>query len=267
MAVPELTYALKLKLIEWACAFAWADLEVQPEERALILKLMEQLQIEEPEDRKKVIQWLKRPPPVDDLDPYSIPRSAREIFVKECEEVIRADGVIKAEEAESLAILRKVLFGDEVGAMKTTGSGDGGGPRGAVIGQLNKILQLELAGVSRYLHYSFLVFGPNRIPIVSFFREQANEGIQHAIMMGEKITAFGGHPTIVVQNPPEPPKHDVRTLLAESLEFERGGLQEYKNLLKMVGDDVALEELVRGQIRAETEHCEEVEKMLRELAK
>ena len=139
--------------------------------------------------------------------------------------------------------------------------------RSAIIEQMNRILQLELAGVSRYLHYSFLVFGPNRIPIVSFFREQANEGIQHGVMIGEKITSFGGHPTITVENPPEPAKHDVRSLLQESLEFERKGLQAYKDLLKLVGDDVALEELTRSQIRAETEHCEEVEKMLRDVAK
>src|SRR5438132_9185571 len=125
MGSPELSYELKLKLIEWACAFAWADLEVQPEERELILKLMEQLDIQEADDRKKVIQWLKKPPPVDDLDPYSIPRSAREVFVRECEEVIRADGVIKPEEAESLALLRKVLFGDARGAKMNMASKDG----------------------------------------------------------------------------------------------------------------------------------------------
>ena len=115
------------------------------------------------------------------------------------------------------------------------------------------VRQLELAGVSRYLHYSFLVFGPNRIPIVSFFRGQANEGIAHAVMIGEKITSFGGHPTIVVETPPEPEKHDVRSLLQESLDFERRGVGEYRKLLAMCGDDIALEELTRSQIRAETE--------------
>ncbi len=135
--------------------------------------------------------------------------------------------------------------------------------RNAIIAQLNEILKLELAGVSRYLHYSFLVFGPNRIPIVNFFREQANEGIAHAILVGEKITAYGGHPTIHIESPPEPEKHDVRSLLAESLEFEKKGLEAYRKLLSMCGDDVALEELTRGQIRSETEHIEEVEKMLR----
>ena len=38
---------------------------------------------------------------------------------------------------------------------------------------LNKILELELAGVVRYTHYSFMVFGHSRIPIVSWLRDQA----------------------------------------------------------------------------------------------
>jgi len=134
----------------------------------------------------------------------------------------------------------------------------------AVVEHLNKILQMELAGVSRYLHYSFMVFGPNRIPIVSFFRAQATEGMTHAIAMGEKITAYGGHPTIRVENPPESGKHDVRSLLQESLDFERSGVGLYRQLLDMADGDIALEELTRAQVRAETEHCEEVEKMLRE---
>ena len=42
-----------------------------------------------------------------------------------------------------------------------------------VVELLNRILEHELAGVVRYTHYSFLVFGYNRIPIVSWLREQS----------------------------------------------------------------------------------------------
>jgi bacterioferritin len=256
----DLGIRTKLQLVRFACAFAWADLSVHPAEREEVLRLMERLAIEEPAERLAVIRWLKSPPSPDELDPLEIPREHRELFVRECEEIIRADGVVKPEEADAIRTLRKILFGERKGGDLMAKSEDG---RGAVVDQLNRILQLELAGVSRYLHYSFLVFGPNRIPIVSFFRSQANEGIAHAVMIGEKITALGGHPTIVVENPPEPEKHDVKALLAESVEFEKRGLAEYRKLLAMAGDDVALEELARQQVRAETEHIEEVEKMLR----
>lgn len=259
---------MRLRLIGFACAFAWADLQVHPKESDLILKLMDRLKIGDPRDRQKVVRWLKAPPEVEALDPYEIPHGLRERFVHECEEVIRADGVIHPEETVALNLLKKILYGDSSRQGATPMPPKNGAPdKAAIIEQLNKILQLELAGVSRYLHYSFLVFGPNRIPIVSFFRGQATEGITHATMMGEKITAFGGHPTIRVENPPEPDRHDVRSLLQESLTFERRGVDEYRNLLRMCGDDIALEELTRSQIKAETEHCEEVEKMLRDVAK
>ncbi len=63
-----------------------------------------------------------------------------------------------------------------------------------VIDSLNRILELELAGVVRYMHYSFMIFGHNRIPIVAWLRDQGNESNAHAILAGEHITAFGGHP-------------------------------------------------------------------------
>ena len=64
----------------------------------------------------------------------------------------------------------------------------------AVVGSLNRILELELSGVVRYLHYSFMIFGHNRIPIVSWLRAQADESRLHAIMAGELVTTFDGHP-------------------------------------------------------------------------
>lgn len=132
-----------------------------------------------------------------------------------------------------------------------------------ILAQLDKILEAELSGVVRYLHYSFMIFGPNRIPITGWFRNHANEGITHAVSIGEKITALGGHPSVKVKPVPETNKHNVMDILEESLEFEREGLRLYHELLGMVGDDVALEEMVRALILDETTHIEEVEKMIK----
>lgn len=132
----------------------------------------------------------------------------------------------------------------------------------AIMEKLDEILEMELSGVVRYLHYSLMVRGPNRIPIVNFFRTQANESFTHATVIGEKITSLGGHPSIKVKPVPESNKHDVLVILRESMEFEKEGLQMYKDLLPMCGDNVALEEMVREFIRTEQEHLEEVNKML-----
>jgi bacterioferritin len=127
---------------------------------------------------------------------------------------------------------------------------------------LDEILETELSGVTRYLHYSLMITGPNRIPIVKFFRDQATEALQHATIIGEKITALGGHPSIRVSAVPETHKHSTLDILAEGLEFELKALQLYNELLQYCENNVALEELVREFIRTEQEHVEEVQKML-----
>lgn len=131
-----------------------------------------------------------------------------------------------------------------------------------VVKLLNEIMEMEASGVIRYLHYALMIKGPNRIPIVKWFHEQANEGYQHASLIGEKITALGGHPTLKVAPVPETKTHKVLDILKESLDFEQAALNKYKELLKHVGDDVALDEMIRSMIRLETEHMEEVVKML-----
>lgn len=132
-----------------------------------------------------------------------------------------------------------------------------------VLARLDKILESELSGVVRYLHYSFMIFGPNRIPITKWFRDQAMEGFNHATVIGEKITALGGHASVKVKPVPETNQHNVLEMLSESLEYEKETLRLYYELLERVTNDVPLEEMVRGLIAEETAHVEEVEKMIR----
>lgn len=136
-------------------------------------------------------------------------------------------------------------------------------PHQDLIKKLDEILELEISGVIRYLHYSLMITGPNRIPIVKFFRDQANEGFTHAAIIGEKITALGGHPSLKVRPVPETGKHAVLDILQESLEFEKAAVQQYLAILPLCAHNIALEELIREQIRKEQEHIEEVEKMLK----
>lgn len=128
---------------------------------------------------------------------------------------------------------------------------------------LNKIFQAEMAGVVRYLHYSFMIMGHNRIPIQKWFRDNANEASQHAITIGEKITSLGGHPPMLSAQAEETNIHTVQQLLEESLKYETETLDLYKKLVSLAGDDIALEEMARDFVRQETEHVDEVRKMLR----
>lgn len=134
----------------------------------------------------------------------------------------------------------------------------------AVTSILNRILEYELAGVVRYTHYSFLVFGYNRIPIVSWLRGQADEALQHAQEAGEMITLLGEHPSLKIGPLLETHKHDIGAILQESLEAEGEALALYKELLKAVeGKSVTLEEYARNMIHQEEVHASEVDKMLR----
>ncbi len=137
--------------------------------------------------------------------------------------------------------------------------------RNEVLQCLDKILEAELSGVVRYLHYSFMIFGPNRIPITKWFRDHATEGFDHATIIGEKITALGGHASVKVKPVPESNKHNVLEMLVESLDYERETIKLYYDLLALVEGDVPMEELVRKQIMDENSHIEEVEKMIRQI--
>jgi len=143
-----------------------------------------------------------------------------------------------------------------------------GADKAGIVKTLNKILELELAGVVRYTHYSLMVYGYNRIPIVSWLREQATESLAHAQAAGEWITTLDEHPSLAVGPLLETHKHDIGSILKESQEAEQAGLQLYKDLLKLVdGKCIALEEYARGMVLAEETHTSEVEKMLRQPGK
>ena len=132
---------------------------------------------------------------------------------------------------------------------------------------LNKIVEMEMAGVVRYAHSSLMVTGPNRIPIVQFLQEQANESLAHALQAGEYITGFDGHPSQKITPIEENHDHSVQQILEESLMHEKSAVDMYKELLEEVADaSIMLEEYARGQIGMEEQHALEIKKMLKDYA-
>tara|TARA_B100000686_G_scaffold351672_1_gene451099 strand:- start:248 stop:787 length:540 start_codon:yes stop_codon:yes gene_type:complete len=134
-------------------------------------------------------------------------------------------------------------------------------------GALNEILEAELSGVVRYTHYSLMIAGPHRIPLVDFMKNQAIESLSHAQQVGEILTGFGGHPSTKVANVEETFEHGIEKILEESVAHERHAIQLYKNLLNLVeGQSVFLEEFSRTMISNEEQHQLELQKMLRDFA-
>lgn len=129
---------------------------------------------------------------------------------------------------------------------------------------LNKIMELELAGVVRYTHYSLMVYGYNRIPIVGWLKANANESLMHAHKAGELVTMLGGHPSLKIGPLLETERHDLGDILRESLDHEKCAIAAYYELLKASeGKSVMLEEYAREMILNEELHLDEVNKMLR----
>jgi len=133
-----------------------------------------------------------------------------------------------------------------------------------VVDLLNRILEQELAGVVRYTHYSFLVFGYSRIPIIEWMRAQASEALLHAQQAGEMITLLGAYPSLAIGPLLDSHQHDIAAVMRDSLATEGQALALYKELLAVVeGRSVMLEEYARQMIFAEELHAGEVDKMLR----
>tara|TARA_B110000008_G_scaffold97_1_gene75 strand:+ start:619 stop:1068 length:450 start_codon:yes stop_codon:yes gene_type:complete len=133
-----------------------------------------------------------------------------------------------------------------------------------IIASLNKILEMELAGVVRYTHYALMVYGYSRIPIISWLRDQASESLDHANKAGELITNLGGHPSLAIGPLLETNTHDIGNILRESLDHENASLNCYRDLLVLVeNDSIMLEEYAREMIYTEELHLGEVDKMLR----
>lgn len=127
-----------------------------------------------------------------------------------------------------------------------------------VLDALNLDLEHEMAAIVRYLHHSFIVVGPTRGPLVTMFRTQALDSMQHAIKLGEKICALGGHPSVKVQEVYEPGDQTIEEMLREDLEMERDHLNTYEKQLKLFEDNTALRLMLEQILVEETAHVDEL---------
>ncbi len=135
---------------------------------------------------------------------------------------------------------------------------------GKVVKALNIALEHEMSAMVRYLHHSFIVAGPNRGALVQFFRDRANEAALHAIAVGEKITAIGGHPSVQITEIYEPGDQTIAEMLQEDLDEEQAHIGLYEQLLNDVKDRIPLKAFLEKLIVEEQKHIDELEMYLRE---
>jgi len=96
--------------MKFICSFAWADLEVQDEERDFVRKMTVKLGLSE-DEVDKVAQWLEVPPRPEELDPAEIPTEHRKLFLDAARAMVIVDGHVDPEEAENLALFEMLMKG------------------------------------------------------------------------------------------------------------------------------------------------------------
>ena len=108
MPLKKLNAEDRMRLMRFVCSFAWADLEVQPEEREFVGRLISAFQLP-PHEAGQVLEWLEVPPKADQLDTQDVPLEHRQLFLDAARAIAARDGVMDPEEAENLALLEQLL--------------------------------------------------------------------------------------------------------------------------------------------------------------
>jgi bacterioferritin len=129
-----------------------------------------------------------------------------------------------------------------------------------VIDGLNKALALEWAGCIQYLQHSFLVHGLHREVYKSFSAKRSAECRDHAALLGEKIAALGGRPTVEPATTRQ--GWEIEEMLQQDLELETEAVTAYNDALEVAKDDVALRHMLETLIETETTSVEEIEMLL-----
>jgi len=131
-----------------------------------------------------------------------------------------------------------------------------------VINKLNDILRHEWTGVAQYAQAGFVVSGLWREVFAGMFMENAEESFGHAKLVGDKISAMGGIPT--VERNPVQQSQDLKEILQFSLEFEAKAVQMYTEALELADDDRALVVFLEDILKEEQEGVEEFTKIIRD---
>ena len=105
--IEDLSRDDRLRLMKFVCSFAWADLEIQDDERKFVDKMIKKLELED--DRKQIEGWLKSPPDPEEVDPTRVPRAHRQLLLDAAKAVFNADGVIDPKERESFELIEQLL--------------------------------------------------------------------------------------------------------------------------------------------------------------
>lgn len=98
----------KLQIMRFVCAFAWADLKVVNEERTLIERFSNALELDATE-LQQVNDWIIHPPRPEEIDPFDIPTHLKSTILSAASAISIIDGDLDNNEVDLLVLLRSIL--------------------------------------------------------------------------------------------------------------------------------------------------------------
>lgn len=129
-----------------------------------------------------------------------------------------------------------------------------------VIDKLNECLRHEWTGVAQYAQAGFVISGLWREVYSKMFFDSAEESFGHAKLVGEKIAALGGVPTVERNRIQQ--SNDLVEMLKFGLEFEAAAVRHYNEALKLAEGDRALEVFLEDILKEEQEGVDELTRLL-----
>jgi len=137
--------------------------------------------------------------------------------------------------------------------------------RSKAIDKLNECLRHEWTGVAQYAQAGFVVSGLWREVYSGMFYDSAKESFGHAKLVGEKIVAMGGIPT--VERNPIKQTQDLNEMLQHAFEFEQAAVRMYTEAIAVSeeGDeDRALVVFLEDILKEEQEGVDELTRIIRQ---
>ena len=141
--------------------------------------------------------------------------------------------------------------------------------RKEVIRLLNEALATEWVCVLRYYRHYFMASGMLADSVKAEFLEHAQQELEHANMISERIVQLGGEPdldpaTLTARSHAEYKEgSDLRDMVRENLVAERIAIDSYREMINFIGDrDTTTKRILEEILAQEEEHADEFADLL-----
>lgn len=142
--------------------------------------------------------------------------------------------------------------------------------RETVIKMLNDALATELICVLRYKRHYFMASGIHAEPVAQEFAQHAQEEMDHADRIAERIVQLGGEPNFSPVGLTERSHaeyvegKDLKDMIKEDLIAERVAIDSYREMVQYLGDrDSTTRRMLEQILAAEEEHADDMADLLR----